>query len=113
MEMATMLILAARVLRFSVFTPNVALWCLISASEPHNKHFWPRMLSLLHNRNCQLLFNHNEIKLYIIHQRVVINAVVYNNNDNVSQQQCITTVVFKSAQNFAQNVHCYWKSLVS
>ena len=96
------------------FYPNLALWCLISAGEPHNKHFWPRMLSLLHNRICELLFNHNERKLYIMHQRVVINAVMYNNNGNVSQQQCISTVVvFESAQNFAQNVHCCWKALAS
>ena len=90
---------------------NLDMWCLISAGEPHNKHFWPRMLSLLHNRNCELLFNHSERKLYIMHQRVVINAVMYNTNGNVSQQCISTAVVFESAQNFAQNVHCCWKAL--
>ena len=50
----------------------MALWCLISAGEPHNKHFWPRMLGLLHSRNRELLFNHNARKLYIMHQRVDI-----------------------------------------
>ena len=71
------------------------------------------MLSLLHNKNCELLFNHKESNLYIMHQRIVINAVMYNNNGNVSQQQCISTVVFESAQDVAQNVHYYWKTLAS
>ena len=92
------------------FYPNVALWCLILTVQPHNKQFWPRMLSLLHSRNCELLFNHNERNLYIMHQRVVINAVMYNTNGNISQQQCISTVVELES---AQNVHCCWKALAS
>ena len=49
-----------------------------------------------------------------MHQRVVINAVMNNSNGNVSQQQWISTVVvvvYESAENLAQNVHCCWKAL--